>query len=68
MFILGFIFWNLDNVLCDALTGWKIMLGWPTAFLLEGELTGAHRGLRVTYLLALQDMPGGIYSLYVLLT
>ena len=36
MFIFAFVIWNLDNVFCDALSGWKIVLGWPAAFLLEG--------------------------------
>ena len=37
MFIFAFVIWNLDNVFCDALSGWKMALGWPIAFLLEGE-------------------------------
>lgn len=37
MFIFAFAIWNVDNVFCDALSGWKMALGWPTAFLLEGE-------------------------------
>ncbi|KAG7099656.1 hypothetical protein E1B28_001482 [Marasmius oreades] len=34
---LAFLIWNLDNVFCDRITGWKIALGWPIAFLLEGH-------------------------------
>ena len=36
-FILGFLIWNLDNIFCMRLTGWKELLGWPGAFLLEGH-------------------------------
>jgi len=36
-FIVGFIVWNLDNAFCDTLQGWKMALGWPIAFLLEGH-------------------------------
>lgn len=36
-FALGFLVWNLDNVFCGRLTGWKRALGWPAAFLLEGH-------------------------------
>ena len=35
-FAFGFLVWNLDNVFCDTLTGWKKAIGWPAAFLLEG--------------------------------
>ncbi|KAF8527566.1 alkaline phytoceramidase [Hysterangium stoloniferum] len=37
-FIVGFIVWNLDNAFCDTLQSWKLALGWPIAFLLEGRL------------------------------
>ena len=36
LFVLGFIVWNLDNVLCGALTRAKVAIGWPSAFLIEG--------------------------------
>lgn len=37
LFALGFLIWNLDNIFCDAvLTRWKVSIGWPVAFLLEG--------------------------------
>ncbi len=36
MFATGFGVWNLDNVFCGYLTNWKLSLGWPWAFLLEG--------------------------------
>ncbi|KAG5342044.1 hypothetical protein C0989_005724 [Termitomyces sp. Mn162] len=36
MFALGFLIWNLDNIFCDTLTSWKVAVGWPRAFLLEG--------------------------------
>ncbi|KAG6889983.1 hypothetical protein C0995_012943 [Termitomyces sp. Mi166 len=36
MFAFGFLIWNLDNIFCDALTRWKLAVGWPRAFLLEG--------------------------------
>ncbi|THH27670.1 hypothetical protein EUX98_g6519 [Antrodiella citrinella] len=37
IFVFGFFVWNLDNIFCGALTGWKRSLGWPAAFLLEGH-------------------------------
>lgn len=37
LFAFGFFVWNLDNVFCARLTQWKVALGWPTAFLLEGH-------------------------------
>ncbi|KAH8835532.1 ceramidase [Flagelloscypha sp. PMI_526] len=37
LFALGFLIWNLDNVFCDTITDWKVRVGWPTAFLLEGH-------------------------------
>lgn len=36
-FVLGFAIWNLDNVFCDALSRWRASIGWPAAFILEGE-------------------------------
>ncbi|KAJ7754935.1 ceramidase [Mycena maculata] len=36
-FTFAFILWNLDNIYCDTLTEWKVSLGWPLAFLLEGH-------------------------------
>jgi dihydroceramidase len=35
-FVFGFFVWNLDNIFCDTLTRWKVNIGWPIAFLLEG--------------------------------
>ncbi|KAF7971673.1 hypothetical protein HWV62_20106 [Athelia sp. TMB] len=37
LFGVGFIIWNLDNVYCDILTRGKNAVGWPLAFLLEGN-------------------------------
>jgi len=37
VFILGFVIWNIDNVFCDALSGLKLFMNWPAAFLLEGH-------------------------------
>ncbi|KAJ7597453.1 ceramidase [Mycena floridula] len=37
LFALGFLVWNLDNIFCDTLTRWKVSIGWPLAFLLEGH-------------------------------
>ncbi|TFK41854.1 ceramidase [Crucibulum laeve] len=37
LFAFGFFIWNLDNIFCDTLTGWKVSMGWPAAFLLEGH-------------------------------
>lgn len=37
LFMTGFLIWNLDNIFCDTITGWKKSIGWPAAFLLEGE-------------------------------
>lgn len=36
LFALGFLLWNMDNLFCHILTRWKIAIGWPLAFLLEG--------------------------------
>ncbi|KAJ3828415.1 ceramidase [Lentinula raphanica] len=36
-FAFGFFVWNLDIIFCDTLTRWKRIIGWPTAFLLEGH-------------------------------
>ncbi|KAJ7109897.1 ceramidase [Mycena epipterygia] len=36
-FVFAFILWNLDNIFCDQVTSWKVSLGWPLAFLLEGH-------------------------------
>lgn len=46
LFALGFLIWNVDNIFCHTLTKWKVIIGWPVAFLLEGHswwhiLTGA---------------------------
>jgi len=46
LFALGFLIWNVDNIFCHTLTTWKVSIGWPAAFLLEGHswwhvLTGA---------------------------
>jgi dihydroceramidase len=38
MFALGFLIWNLDNIFCSTLTRWKVFVGWPRAFLLEGMI------------------------------
>ena len=37
IFAFGFFVWNLDNVFCGTVTGWKKSVGWPVAFLLEGH-------------------------------
>jgi len=37
IFALGFFIWNMDNLFCHILTRWKIAVGWPLAFLLEGH-------------------------------
>ena len=36
LFALGFFIWNVDNIFCHTLTNWKLSIGWPIAFLLEG--------------------------------
>lgn len=36
-FASGFLVWNLDNLFCNTVTGWKYTVGWPGAFLLEGS-------------------------------
>ena len=41
LFAFGFLIWNLDNIYCDTLTRWKVSIGWPSAFLLEGLLTSS---------------------------
>ena len=38
LFTIACLTWNLDNIFCDTLTQWKVAVGWPAAFLLEGEL------------------------------
>ena len=37
LFALGFLIWNVDNIFCHTLTTWKVSIGWPIAFLLEGQ-------------------------------
>jgi dihydroceramidase len=37
LFVLGFAIWNVDNLCCDPLTRWKVAVGWPAAFFLEGD-------------------------------
>lgn len=37
IFLTGFLIWNLDNVFCENITGWKTAIQWPSAFLLEGH-------------------------------
>ena len=37
LFALGFLIWNVDNAFCHTLTTWKVSIGWPIAFLLEGQ-------------------------------
>ncbi|KAF9270656.1 alkaline phytoceramidase [Marasmius fiardii PR-910] len=37
IWVFAFVIWNLDNIFCDTITGWKVALGWPTGFLLEGH-------------------------------
>lgn len=37
LFLFGFLIWNLDNNFCGPLTSWKVAIGWPAAFLLEGH-------------------------------
>ncbi|KAI0323007.1 ceramidase [Amylostereum chailletii] len=37
LFVIGFAIWNVDNVFCGTITGWKHAVGWPVAFLLEGH-------------------------------
>ncbi|KAF9531914.1 ceramidase [Crepidotus variabilis] len=37
LFAFGFFVWNLDNLFCHKLTEWKLSIGWPAAFLLEGH-------------------------------
>lgn len=39
-FIFGFLIWNLDNIFCTDITRYKTAIGWPAAFLLEGEPFG----------------------------
>jgi len=36
LFAFGFFVWNMDNIFCRRLTGWKVAVGWPIAFILEG--------------------------------
>ncbi|KAJ7103225.1 ceramidase [Mycena belliarum] len=36
-FSFAFLLWNLDNMFCDTLTKWKVSVGWPLAFFLEGH-------------------------------
>ncbi|KAI0783090.1 alkaline phytoceramidase [Abortiporus biennis] len=37
IFVFGFFIWNLDNIFCNTITNWKVSVGWPVAFLLEGH-------------------------------
>ncbi|MBW0515580.1 hypothetical protein O181_055295 [Austropuccinia psidii MF-1] len=37
IFLLGFLFWNLDNLFCDQISKAKAFLGVPWSFVLEGH-------------------------------
>jgi len=37
LFAFGFFVWNMDNIFCHRLTSWKMSIGWPIAFFLEGH-------------------------------
>ncbi|KAF9055927.1 ceramidase [Panaeolus papilionaceus] len=37
LFAFGFAVWNVDNVFCGKLLDWKINVGWPLAFFMEGH-------------------------------
>ncbi|KAF5312906.1 hypothetical protein D9619_002617 [Psilocybe cf. subviscida] len=37
VFAFAFFVWNLDNIFCGHITQWKLAVGWPAAFLLEGH-------------------------------
>ncbi|KAG9222479.1 alkaline ceramidase ydc1 [Pleurotus ostreatus] len=58
-FATGFLIWNLDNIFCGKLTSWKVSMGWPVAFLLEGHswwhvLTGLgthYKSIGIQYLI-----------------
>jgi hypothetical protein len=39
IFLIGFFVWNVDNIFCQTLTRWKVSVGWPAAFFLEGTFT-----------------------------
>ncbi|KAJ7170167.1 alkaline phytoceramidase [Mycena filopes] len=49
-FTFAFLLWNMDNIFCDQLTRWKISLGWPLAFLLEGHSWWHVVSTRLSYL------------------
>lgn len=59
MFAVGFLIWNLDNIFCSTLTHWKVFVGWPRAFILEGALylLPCHLALNVIF----QDTLGGTF-------
>lgn len=59
LFAFGFLIWNLDNIFCDFLIEKKLLIGWPSAFLLEGEYLGSDHGGTDTEMF--QATRGGIY-------
>jgi len=73
MFLFGFFVWNMDNIFCPTLTRWKISVGWPAAFFLEGHswwhiLTGLatyYMFIAIKYAnLCLKDRPEGYTLTY----
>lgn len=57
IFIVGFLIWNLDNIFCDSVTGWKRAMGWPAAFALEG--LSMNDAMLATHSRILQVIHGG---------
>jgi dihydroceramidase len=74
-FVFAFLLWNLDNIFCDTVTQWKVSLGWPLAFLLEGHswwhiVSADYSGFRslsdVHYLVHCKNLYPSYYSFIVL--
>ena len=60
MFALGFCIWNMDNIFCPTLTRWKMFVGWPRAFFLEGMSVYHVRMLFLHHAILIQDTHGGM--------
>ncbi|KAI0931564.1 hypothetical protein AcW1_001064 [Taiwanofungus camphoratus] len=54
-FAFGFFVWNLDNIFCETVTGWKHGVGWPVAFILEGHSWWHILTASGTYLMLIGD-------------
>lgn len=72
VFLLGFAFWNVDNVFCGTLRSWRRSIGMPWGFLLEGHawwhiLTGYGAYCYIVWGIHLRHILNGDQDKYVLI-